>query len=201
MIVIVIGGIIRGIFTATEGAVVAVVYSLVLSLYFYRSITWKDLPEIFMDSAQMAGIIIFLIGVSSIMSWVMAFTGLPAAISGAMLGISNNPYVILLIINLMLLVIGMFMDTGPALLIFAPMLLPLTNALNVDPIHLGIIMTVNMAIGFISPPFGVTLFTASPMVKETPWDIGVTSLPFILADIVALLVITFVPWFSLTLVY
>ena len=125
MIVIVIGGIIKGIFTATEGAVAAVVYSLVLSLFFYRSIRFKDLPKIFMDSAQMTGIIIFLIGVSSIMSWVMAFTGLPAAISNAMLGISKNPLIILLIINILLLVVGTFMDMTPACLIFTPYIPPI----------------------------------------------------------------------------
>ena len=114
MIIVVIGGIISGIFTATEGSVVAVVYSMVLAIFFYKSIKPSELPKIFLDSAEMTGIIIFLIGVSSIMSWVMAFTGIPTAVSTAMLGISNNRYVILFIINILLLIVGTFYgyDTG-----------------------------------------------------------------------------------------
>ena len=158
MIVIVIGGIIGGIFTATEGAVVAVVYSLILSLFFYRSIKWKDLPQIFRESAEMTGIIIFLIGVSSIMSWVMAFTGLPGAISDAMLSISNNKYVILIIINVLLLIIGTFMDMTPACLIFTPIFLPICQKIGMNAVHFGIMMIFNLCIGTITPPVGTTLF-------------------------------------------
>ena len=124
LIVIVIGGIIFGIFTATEGSVVAVVYSLILSLFFYKSIKLKELPQLFKDSAEMTGIIIFLIGVSSIMSWVMAFTGIPTAISNGLLGLTDNKFIILLIINILLLVVGTFMDMTPACLIFTPIFLP-----------------------------------------------------------------------------
>ena len=112
MIIVVIGGIISGIFTATEGSVVAVVYSMVLSIFFYKSIRLRELPKIFLDSAEMTGIIIFLIGVSSIMSWVMAFTGIPTAVSEAMLGISTNRYVILFIINILLLIVGALAMSG-----------------------------------------------------------------------------------------
>ena len=158
MIVIVIGGIISGIFTATEGSVVAVVYSLILSLFFYKSIKFSELPKIFLDSAEMTGIIIFLIGVSSIMSWVMAFTGIPTAVSEAMLGISNNRYVILFIINILLLIIGTFMDMTPACLIFTPIFLPICQALGMNTVHFGIMMIFNLCIGTITPPVGTTLF-------------------------------------------
>ena len=158
LILIVIGGIISGIFTATEGSVVAVVYSLVLSLFFYKSISWRDLPKIFKESAEMTGTIIFLIGVSSIMSWVMAFTGIPSAISKALLGLTGNRYVILLIINVILLLVGTFMDMTPACLIFTPIFLPVCTALGMNPIHFGIMLIFNLCIGSITPPVGTTLF-------------------------------------------
>lgn len=120
LIIIVIGGIIGGVFTATEGSVVAVVYSLLLSLFGYKSIKLKEIPKILRESAEMTGIIIFLIGVSSIMSWVMAFTNIPSLVSSALLSISSNRYVILFLINIILLVVGTFMDMTPACLIFTP---------------------------------------------------------------------------------
>ncbi len=156
LIVIVIGGIIFGIFTATEGSVVAVVYSLILSLFFYKSIKLKELPQLFKDSAEMTGIIIFLIGVSSIMSWVMAFTGIPTAISNGLLGLTDNKFIILLIINILLLVVGTFMDMTPACLIFTPIFLPVCTALGMNTIHFGIMMIFNLCIGTITPPVGAT---------------------------------------------
>ncbi len=158
LILIVIGGIIGGIFTATEGSVVAVVYSLVLSLFFYRSISLKDLPKIFKESAEMTGIIIFLIGVSSIMSWVMAFTNIPTAVSNGLLAISSNKIVIFLLINVILLIVGTFMDMTPACLIFTPIFLPVCTALGMNPIHFGIMLIFNLCIGTITPPVGTTLF-------------------------------------------
>ena len=158
LIIIVIGGIIGGIFTATEGSVVAVVYSLVLSLFFYRSISLKDLPKIFKESAEMTGIIIFLIGVSSIMSWVMAFTNIPTAVSNGLLAISSNKIVIFLLINVILLIVGTFMDMTPACLIFTPIFLPVCTALGMNPIHFGIMLIFNLCIGTITPPVGTTLF-------------------------------------------
>ncbi len=167
MIVIVIGGIIAGVFTATEGSVVSVVYSLVLSLFFYKSLKLSELPKLFLESAQMTGIIIFLIGVSSIMSWVMAFTGIPTAVSEAMLGISSNRYVILFIINILLLLVGTFMDMTPACLIFTPIFLPVCQALGMNTIHFGIMMIFNLCIGTITPPVGTTLFVGVKVGETT----------------------------------
>lgn len=158
LIIIVIGGIIGGIFTATEGSVVAVVYSLLLSLFGYKSIKVKDIPQILKDSAEMTGIIIFLIGVSSIMSWVMAFTNIPAAVSSGLLSISSNKIVIFLMINVLLLVVGTFMDMTPACLIFTPIFLPVCQALGMNTVHFGIMMIFNLCIGTITPPVGTTLF-------------------------------------------
>ncbi len=199
MIVIVIGGIIKGIFTATEGAVVAVVYSLILSLFFYRSITWRDLPAIFVDSAQMTGIIIFLIGVSSIMSWVMAFTGLPGAISSVMLGISNNRYIILLIINLLLLAVGTFMDMTPACLIFTPIFLPICRELGMNSVHFGIMMIFNLCIGTITPPVGTTLFVGVKVGNTRIEEVIKPLLYYFAAIFAVLLAVTYVPSLSLWL--
>lgn len=199
MIVIVIGGIIGGVFTATEGAVVAVVYSLLLSLLFYRSITVRDLGAIFKDSAEMTGIIIFLIGVSSIMSWIMAFTGLPSAISEAMLSLSNNKYVILIIINLLLLLVGTFMDMTPACLIFTPIFLPICQKLGMHAVQFGIMMIFNLCIGTITPPVGTTLFVGVK-VGNTKIEHVVRPLLYYFAAIFAvLLLVTYIPALSMWL--
>ncbi|MFR4455929.1 MAG: TRAP transporter large permease, partial [Blautia hansenii] len=158
LIIIVIGGIIAGVFTATEGSVVAVVYSLLLSLFGYKSIKLKDIPALLKDSAEMTGIIIFLIGVSSIMSWVMAFTNIPTLVSNGLLAISDSKIVILLMINIILLIVGTFMDMTPACLIFTPIFLPVCTALGMNTIHFGIMLIFNLCIGTITPPVGTTLF-------------------------------------------
>ena len=199
MIIIVIGGIIGGIFTATEGAVVAVVYSLILSLVFYKSIKVSELPKLLMDSAEMTGIIIFLIGVSSIMSWVMAFTGIPAAISGVMLGISSNKYVILLIINVILLIVGTFMDMTPACLIFTPIFLPICQAVGMNTIHFGIMMIFNLCIGTITPPVGTTLFVGVKVGKTKIEDVIKPLLYYFAAIFIVLLLVTYIPAISLWL--
>lgn len=199
MIVIVIGGIISGIFTATEGSVVAVVYSLVLSLFFYKSIRLKDLPKIFLDSGEMTGIIIFLIGVSSIMSWVMAFTGIPGAVSEAMLSISDNRYVILLIINLLLLIIGTFMDMTPACLIFTPIFLPICQALGMNTVHFGIMMIFNLCIGTITPPVGTTLFVGVKVGKTRIEQVVRPLMVYFAVIFMVLLLVSYVPAISLWL--
>lgn len=199
MIVIVIGGIIGGIFTATEGSVVAVVYSLILSLVFYKSMKLSDLPKVFLDSAQMTGIIIFLIGVSSIMSWVMAFTGIPSAVSEAMLGISNNKYVILIIINLLLLVIGTFMDMTPACLIFTPIFLPICQTLGMNTVHFGVMMIFNLCIGTITPPVGTTLFVGVKVGKTKIEEVIQPLLVYFAVIFVVLLVVSYVPILSMWL--
>lgn len=199
MIVIVIGGIIGGVFTATEGAVVAVVYSLVLSLVFYRSIGIGDLPQIFRDSAELTGIIIFLIGVSSIMSWVMAFTGLPAAISDTMLQFSDNRYVILIIVNILLLIVGTFMDMTPACLIFTPIFLPICRQIGMHPVHFGIMMIFNLCIGTITPPVGTTLFVGVKVGNVRIEDVIRPLLWYFAAIFAVLLLVTYIPVLSMGL--
>lgn len=199
LIVVVIGGILSGIFTATEGSVVAVVYSLILSMFFYRSITFKELIIIFKESAEMTGIIVFLIGVSSIMSWVMAFTGVPNAIANALLNISDNKYIILLVINIILLIVGTFMDLTPAILIFTPIFLPICQNFGMDSVHFGIMLVFNLCIGNITPPVGNTLFIGVKVAKTKLEDVLKPILPFYAAIIVVLLLVTYIPALSLWL--
>ncbi|WP_124066794.1 TRAP transporter large permease [Clostridium sp. E02] len=199
MIVIVIGGIICGIFTATEGSVVSVVYSLILSLFFYKSLKLSELPKLFLESAQMTGIIIFLIGVSSIMSWVMAFTGIPSAISDAMLSISNNRYVILFIINILLLLVGTFMDMTPACLIFTPIFLPICQTLGMNTIHFGVMMIFNLCIGTITPPVGTTLFVGVKVGKTKIENVIQPLLLYFAAIFVVLILVSYIPALSLWL--
>ena len=199
LIVIVIGGIIFGVFTATEGSVVAVVYSLILSLFVYKSIKFKDLPKIFKDSAEMTGIIIFLIGVSSIMSWVMAFTNIPEIVSAGLLAISSNKYVIFLLINVILLVVGTFMDMTPACMIFTPIFLPVCTALGMNTIHFGIMMIFNLCIGTITPPVGTTLFVGVKVGGVKIETVFKQLLVYFAAIFAVLLLVTYIPALSLTL--
>ena len=199
LIILVIGGIIGGIFTATEGSVVAVVYSLILSLFVYKSIRLRDLPQILKDSAQMTGIIIFLIGVSSIMSWVMAFTNIPSAVSSGLLSVSDNKYVIFLMINVILLVVGTFMDMTPACLIFTPIFLPVCLALGMNPVHFGIMMIFNLCIGTITPPVGTTLFVGVRVGGVLIETVFRQLLIYFAAIFLVLMLVTYIPVISLWL--
>lgn len=199
LIIIVIGGIIKGIFTPTEGSVVAVVYTLILSMFFYRTITIKSLIEIFADSAKMTGIIVFLIGVSTIMSWVMAFTGVPQAISGLILGLTENKYLILLLMNLLLLFVGTFMDVTPAILIFTPIFLPIVKTFGMHPVHFGIIIVFNLCIGNITPPVGNTLFVGVKVGKLRIEDVMGQLIKFYVVIIIVLMLVTYIPFLSMYL--
>lgn len=199
LIIIVIGGIIFGAFTATEGSVVAVVYSLILSLVFYKSIKLKEIPQILKESAEMTGIIIFLIGVSGIMSWVMAFTGIPTAVSSALLGLTDNKIIILMIINILLLFVGTFMDMTPACLIFTPIFLPICTALGMNTIHFGIMLIFNLCIGTITPPVGTTLFVGVRVGNVKIETVFRQLLVYFAAIFVVLMLVTYIPQISLWL--
>ena len=199
LIVIVIGGIIRGIFTPTEGSVVAVVYTLLLSMIFYRTIDFKGLIKIFEESAKMTGVIVFLIGVSTIMSWVMAFTGVPQAISSLILGITENKFIILLLMNLLLLFIGTFMDVTPAILIFTPIFLPIVKSFGMSPIHFGIIIVFNLCIGNITPPVGNTLFVGVKVGNLKIEDVMGQLIKYYVVIIIVLMLVTYIPAISMYL--
>lgn len=198
LIVIVIGGIVGGIFTATEGAGICVLYCLILSL-FYRSLTWKSFMKILLNSAATSGIILFLISASSAMSWVMAYTGIPAAISNAIMSLSTNKYVILLLMNLVLLVVGMFLDITPACLIFTPIFLPIVQSLGMDLVQFGVVLTFNMCMGTMTPPVGSVLFVSCGISKVPIERVIKPLLPYVGALLIVLLLVTYVPAVSLAL--
>lgn len=198
LIVIVIGGIVGGIFTATEGAGICVLYRLILSL-FYRSLTRKSFMKILLNSAATSGIILFLISASTAMSWVMAYTGIPAAISNAIMSISTNKYIILLLMNLVLLVVGMFLDITPACLIFTPIFLPIVQGLGMDLVQFGVVLTFNMCMGTMTPPVGSVLFVSCGISKVPIERVFKPLLPYVGALLIVLLLVTYVPAVSLAL--
>ena len=198
LVIIVIGGILKGIFTATEGSAIAVVYSLILS-FIYKEMKLSDLPKIFLSSAQMTAIVIFMIGVSSIMSWVMAFAHIPQKIAELLLGVTDSKIVILIIMNILLLIIGTFMDPTPAVLIFTPIFLPIVQSFGMTPVYFGIMLVFNLCIGTITPPVGPILFTGCKIGNVTIEEVFKWLLPFYAVTILILFLVTFVPSFSLFL--
>jgi tripartite ATP-independent transporter DctM subunit len=198
LILIVIGGIIGGIFTATEGAAIAVVYSLLLS-FIYRAIKIKDLPRIILESTRTTAMVTLLIGVSSIMSWVMAFTNIPGLIADTLLALTDSPIIILLIMNIVLLIVGTFMDPTPAVLIFTPIFLPIVMDFGMDPVHFGIMIVMNLCIGTITPPVGNVLFVGAKVANLKIENVIKPLLPFFGVLIIALLLVTYVPELSLWL--
>ena len=199
LIAIILGGISSGVFTATESAAVAVAYTLFLAMVVYKSIKPSDLPGILRDACETTAVIMFLIAASAVMSFVMSFTGLPDAIGNALLSVSDNKYVILLLINLLLLVAGMFMDITPAVLIFAPIFLPVVTSFGMDPIHFGIMMVMNLGVGNMTPPVGSSLFSGCQVSGFDMDEMVKPLLPFYAAVFVALMLVAYVPWFSMVL--
>ena len=195
LIVIVIGGIVIGVFTATEGSAVAVVYALVLGI-FYRNITVKSFWKIVVESAKMSGMVGFLIGVSNILGWVMAFLQIPQAVSAALLGLTDNYVLILLIMNVILLIAGTFMDVTPAILIFTPLFLPIVQTFGMHPVHFGLILVYNLCIGNITPPVGNTLFVAIKVGNTTLEKTIPYMLWYYAAILAGLLLVTYVPFLS-----
>lgn len=198
LLVVVMGGIVAGIFTATEASSVAVVYCLALA-FFYKEISWKNLSAILLRSAGTTAIVLLLVAASMSMSWIMAYENIPQNITDLLLSISDNKVVILLIINLTLLTVGIFMDITPAVLIFTPIFLPVVKSLGVDPVHFGIIMVLNLCIGLCTPPVGSVLFVGVGVAGTTIEKVVKPLLPLFIAMLVALLLVTFVPVLSLWL--
>ncbi|AXT60564.1 TRAP transporter large permease [Aquimarina sp. AD10] len=198
LLVVVIGGIVAGIFTATEASAIAVVYTLLLAAL-YKEITFKDIFPIFLETIKTSSIVLLLIATSMAMSWVMSYENIPQEISNALLAISDNPIVILIIINLILLFVGIFMDMTPAILIFTPIFLPIATKIGLDPIHFGIIMILNLCIGLCTPPVGSVLFVGCSVAGLSIQKVIRPLLPLFLIMIVVLLLITYIPELSLWL--
>ncbi len=198
LIVIIIVGIMKGVFTATEASAVAVAYAAVLGLI-YKGFTLKDLPGIILESAKMTGIITLMIGLSSIMSWVMAFTALPDIIAGAILSLTGNQYVILVLMNIILLMVGTFMDPMPAVLIFTPIFLPICQTFGMHPVQFGIMISMNLCIGTITPPVGSILFTGCKVGRVKIEQVIQQLLPYFGAILIVLLLVTYIPAISMAL--
>lgn len=196
LIILVMGGIISGIFTATEAGAIAVVYSLFLAMGVYRQIGLQELSSVLLKTAEITSIVMMLIAVSSAMSWILAYENIPQIITEVLLGISDNPIIILLIINLLLLLVGAFMDITPAVLIFTPILLPVAESLGMTPLHFGIMLVMNLSIGLCSPPVGSVLFVGCSVGKASIAKVIPPLLPLYAAMLVVLMIITYVPGVS-----
>ncbi len=199
LIAIVMGGILGGVFSATEASAVAVAYALVLSLFVYREVTVRDLPRILLRSAKTTAVVMILIGTSQAMSWVLAYEQVPQQVSESLLALSSNRIVILLIVNLLLLVVGTFMDMTPAILIFTPIFLPALVKLGMDPIHVGVVMIANLCIGLCTPPVGTCLFVGCSVGKTSIAGVVRPLLPLFAAMFLGLMLITYLPGLSLWL--
>ncbi|UOR10227.1 TRAP transporter large permease [Halobacillus amylolyticus] len=195
--IIIIGGIYGGIFTPTEAAAVAVVYGLIAGLLLYRELKIKDLPKVFADSALTTATVLIIVGAATVFGRLLTVEQIPTKVANAMLSISESPIIIIMLISLLLLIVGCFMDTLAAIIILTPILLPIAKEIGYDPIHFGIIMVANLAIGFITPPLGVNLFVGSGISGLSIESISKAIVPFFLVMIGTLLIIVFIPQISL----
>jgi len=196
---LILGGIYGGLFTPTEAAVVAVAYALVLGCLIYREIPLRDLPRIFADSALTSAVVMVIVGFAFIFAYAMALMRAPQQIAAVIKGFSADPHVFLLIVNLFLFVVGMFMETFAALIILAPVLAPVAEQLGIDPVHFGLVMIVNLAIGMVTPPVGVNLFVACGIANVTMEQLMRPLLVFLVVLVGNMFIITYVPWLSLAL--
>lgn len=196
LIILVIGGILAGIFTATEAGAIAVLYALVLSMFIHREVKLSELSGILLQATRTTAIVMLLIATSMAMSWILAFENIPAMTADALLNLSDNPLVILLIINLILLMVGAFLDMTPAVLIFTPIFLPVAIDLGMSPLHFGIMMVLNLSIGLCTPPVGSVLFVSCAVGKTRVAEIVRPLMPMYAAMFLALLAVAYVPGVS-----
>lgn len=198
-VVIIMGGILSGIFTATESAAIACLWAFFVTMFIYRDYKWSELPKLMFRTVKTVTIVMILIGFAAAFGAVMTYMQLPMRITESFTSISDNKYVILMCINIMLLLIGTLMDMAPLILILTPVLLPVTNALGIDPVHFGMIMLVNLGIGLITPPVGSVLFVASAVSKQKIEQVVKAMLPFYLVLFLVLMLVTYIPAISLFL--
>lgn len=199
LIVIIMGGIIAGIFTATEAAGVAALYTFILGRFFYKSLSWSALVKSTLDAAVGTAVVMLMVGVSMTMSWLLASTGSAKMLADAIIGVSDNPYVLMCLFNVLLLLLGTFLDITPGLLIFTPIFLPVAMKLGISPVHFGIIITFNLCIGIATPPVGSTLFVAARVAKVPLGLLTRPLLPMFALEIIALFLVTYFPVLSLWL--
>lgn len=199
MPIIILGGIFSGLFTPTEAAVVSVVYALFIGFFVYKSLNIKDLVPVFGEAAVTTSTIMIILAMSKALSWVVTMIDLPNAVTQAMLGLTDNKYIILFLINIVLLIVGMLMEANAALVILIPVLVPLATSLGVDPIHFGIIMNTNLCIGLMTPPVGASVLLSNQLADASFEQTVKSVIPYILVALIVLLLVTYVPAISLTL--
>ena len=199
MVVIVLGGIMFGIFTATEASAVAVIYALILSIGLYREVSLRDLPALLLRCAVITSVVLLLVATSTAMAWLLAYENIPQVLSAYLLGLSDNPLVILLIINLIMLAVGTVIDMTPAVLLFTPIFWPVILSLGIDPLHFGVMLIMNLCIGLCTPPVGTCLFLGCSVANTTVARMLPRLIPFYLAMILVLMVVTYLPLVSVAL--
>ncbi len=197
--VILLGGILLGVFTPTEAAAIAAVYALIVSLFIMRTLTIDDLPKIFINAAAQSGVILLLVGSAVTFAWIITVSGMAESMASAMTTISDNPLLLLLLLNIFLFIIGMFLDAGPAILILGPVLAPIFMNMGVDPLHFAIVMCVNVTVGLATPPMGLVLFVSASVSGERPDRIAMEMAPFLAVHVFIIGLITYIPAISLTL--
>jgi tripartite ATP-independent transporter DctM subunit len=197
--VIILGGILSGVFTANESASVAVLWAFFVTMFVYRDYKWRDLPKLMHRTVKTVTVVMILIGFAACFGYLMTLMQIPLKVTAFFTGLSDNKYVILACINVMLLVLGCLMDMSPLILILTPILLPVVKLLGVDPVHFGMIMMVNLGIGLITPPVGTVLFVGAAVSKLKIGVVTKAMAPFFLALFIVLLMVTYIPWLSLWL--
>lgn len=193
MPLIILGGIFSGFFTPTEAAATACLYAFLVGVFVYGELKMADLPQIILDSARMTGSALIIVGIAAPLSWILVREQVPSTVAEMILQLSDNPIVILLLINVLLLLLGAFMEMIAALIISVPILLPIVVQLGIDPVHFGIIVAINLTIGMITPPVGISLFIGATIAKVSPERLAIANMPFLIVSILVLLAITFLP--------
>lgn len=195
--VIILGGILAGVFTPTEASAVAVAYALIISIFMLKTMTWRDLPEVLVRAALSSTVVLLLVGAAMAFKAIVGLSHLPEILAGWVLSLSSNPLVLLFLINILLFIIGMFLDAGPAIIILGPILAPIFIEMGVHPVHFAIIMSVNLTVGLVTPPMGLVLFVASSISGVRVESLAKTILPFLAVEILVIFMITYIPPISL----
>jgi tripartite ATP-independent transporter DctM subunit len=199
MPVIILGGILGGVFTPTESAVIAVVYALLVSAVIYRELDWKELPQILLNTARSSAVVTLIVACASLFGWLMTHAQIPTILAQSVISLTDNKVLILLVVNFLMLILGIFIEGGPLIILLAPVLMPLVKQVGIDPIHFGVIMTLNAMVGMIVPPVGMLLFVSAGIAKIKIQEVFKEIPPFIFILVIVLLIVTYVPSITLWL--
>ena len=197
--VIILGGILGGIFTPTEASAVAAAYAFFIGLFVLKTLEWRDIPKVLTKAALVSSVVLLLVGAAMAFKTVVSLSHAPEHLADFVLSLSDNPYILLFLINILLFIVGMFLDAGPAIIILGPILGPVFTDLGVHPVHFAIIMSVNLTVGLATPPMGLVLFVASSVSREKVETIARAILPFLAVEIVVIFLITYFPALSMSI--